>query len=108
MKRLLIILTLLLVTAISVYTTEKTQPHRLIYHSDVTMEQFKQVCKKENVTSDLSKWLEFSVAFNNEKEVIQWLYVKGKNADTLFTLTKRPEHDHYKLDIQVREKEPKK
>ena len=108
MKRILIILTLLLTTALSVYTAANKPEHRLIYHSNVTMDEFKQICKQEKVTSDLTKWLELSVSFNNEKEVIQWLYVKGKNADTLFTLTKRPEHDYYKLDIQIREKEPKK
>ena len=86
----------------------KEQYAKLIFHSRVTMQEFKEVCEKEKVTYNLDKWLELSISFNGEEEVAQWLYIKGRNADTLFTLTKYPEDDDYKLDIQIREKEPQK
>lgn len=108
MKRFIIILSLLLAATFSVHIAAREQYTKLIFHSRVTMQEFKEVCKKEKVTHNLDKWLELSISFNGEEEVTQWLYIKGRNADTLFTLTKYPEDDDYKLDIQIREKEPQK
>lgn len=108
MKHFILSLVFLLITSFTLYASNKETPqYKLIYHNHVTLEQFKQICKQEKITHDLSKWIEISITFN-DKEVTQWIYVKGKNGNKIATLTKYSKQNYYKLDIQIKQKEPKK
>ena len=104
MKRFFILLMATLIATIA-YTSTRQYNSRLIYHSEVTMEKFQEICQNENVTSNLDKWVKFRPSVKNGQEVQQWCYVKGKNVDTLFILTKG---EKLMLDIQVRIDEAQK
>jgi hypothetical protein len=96
----------LLVTLLSampyIRGTENDQVATTVFDGNVTVTELAQVCQHYGITPDLKKWIRVKMYFDSDTMTNRWIYIKGKDADMLFTVTKRKGQEVIHLNIQRR------
>lgn len=101
MRQLLMTLLVTLLSAMP-YIRETDQAATTVFDGNVTVTELAQVCQHYNITPDLKKWIRVKMYFDSDTMTNRWIYIKGKGADMLFTVTKRKGQEEIHLNIQRR------